>query len=233
MRLILALALALIAPLAAAYDCLPTTVATPLATGTATVDVTTPAGTASAWWCLVPITAADVEVSKVEYAPQFFVVLNKYRSATQFAAAAARIGAASDPVAQARIEVAAATMVPAPGSQDAYDFAVLRRNACIALATKPYLVATLDDLPADYCGAAPVPPVTQPPPTTVWRTPATGRYTLYNTAGGKLTGVAPGAATPNAQCDGTAPQVLSGTSVYLPLLGGSPTVVTLCKAFTQ
>lgn len=68
----------------------------------------------------------------------------------------------------------------------------------------------------------------------VWRTPATGTYTLYTAANGKLTQIIAGRkATPNALCDGTAAPIASGTSTYLPLAGAAPSEFTLCKKAAQ
>lgn len=225
LRTFLATALAAFAVQAHALDCLPTTAATPLATGSPRLVVTTPAGEVSAYWCLLPRTA-DTPLSKVMYAPQLFVVLNKYRSAADFTAAVLRISLAADPYAQTKIEIAAATVVPAPGSQDEYEFKMLRFKGCQALAAKPYLVP-IDEMPPDWCGVAPTAP-SAPPEN--WATPPTGTYRLYTTAAGKLaTAIAGRIAGPNQTCNCAATKVASGTSTYCPVAAAEQTEVTLCK----
>lgn len=155
--IILAAALLLVSLPASAFDCFPSNYTPTPATGTATRTVTTPAGSADAWWCLLPATSSTPP-DKVLYAPQIFVVLNKYRSATLFLDSLSRIIAASDPFAATQNEIKAATIKPAPGSQDEYEFNLLAYRACQALATPPY-TAPIDPLPADWCGIAPVAPV--------------------------------------------------------------------------
>ena len=223
-RIAAATLLALCSIAAQAFDCLPSTAATPLATGTATRTVSTAAGAGDAWWCLLPI-RESTPAGKVEYRANFFVVLNKYRSATAFAAAAARVAAAAEPFAAVRNEVAAATVTPAPGSRDEYDFNLLHYRACLALTTPP-LLAPIDPLPSDWCGVEPVPPE---PIAGVWTTPAAGTFTLYTAAGGKLTGIVAGRKAPaGVTCDCTTP-VLSGSSTYCALANAAASEVTLCR----
>lgn len=77
------------------------------------------------------------------------------------------------------------------------------------------------------------PAASAPPPTLVWKTPASGTYTLYVAAAGALKSIVAGRkATANAACDCTA-KVMSGTSTYCPLVGAAPTEVTLCKQISQ
>lgn len=141
-----------------AYDCLPTSEATPLATGYGTVRVKSAAGEAAAWWCILPI-RASTPLGKVDYGPQFFVVLDKYRNVGGFVAALGRIAASPTPFDTLNGEVKAANVVPAPGSQDEYEYLSLWFSACTQLKNTP-LIFDNDPIPADWCGAPPVPPVT-------------------------------------------------------------------------
>lgn len=140
-----------------AYDCMPTAEATPLATGIGKVSVKSSAGEAAAWWCILPI-RASTPPGKVEYGPQFFVVLDKYRNVGGFVAALGRIAASSTPFDTLNAEVKAATVTPVPGSQDEFEYLSLFFSACTQLKNTPSIFDH-DPIPADWCGAAPVPPV--------------------------------------------------------------------------
>ncbi len=139
-----------------AYDCLPTSEATPLATGYGSVSVKSAAGEAGAWLCILPI-RASTPLGKVDYGPQFFVVLNKYRNVGGFVAALGRIAASPAPFDTLNAEVKAANVVPAPGSQDEYEYLSLWFSACTELTKTPYIF-DLDPIPAGWCGVPPVPP---------------------------------------------------------------------------
>jgi hypothetical protein len=74
-------------------------------------------------------------------------------------------------------------------------------------------------------------PPTLTVPTTVYRTPAAGTFTLYTVSAGKLSGIVSGRkATANALCNCNAAKVVSGTSTYCTLDAGPATEATLCKA---
>jgi hypothetical protein len=74
-------------------------------------------------------------------------------------------------------------------------------------------------------------PPTLTVPTTVYRTPAAGTFTLYTVSAGKLSGIVSGRkATANALCNCNAAKVVSGTSTYCALDAGPAAEATLCKA---
>lgn len=76
-------------------------------------------------------------------------------------------------------------------------------------------------------------PVASPLPVVSYRTPATGTFTLYTAANGKLTGVISGRkATAGATCDCTTP-VMSGGAMYCPLAGAPTNEVTYCVKVVQ
>ena|SRR5580765_7352303 len=157
------LVLALAAFPVCAFDCFsPDTLGYPIpfAVGSPASSVVTGFGQAAAWWCLLP-NSTYLEPSgaiKVRYSLNTMVVLDKYKSAASLSAAALRVASATDPRVQLDAEIKAATIIPAAGSDDEYQFRLLRYNACIALTTPPYSVP-IDPLPTDYCGALPLPPV--------------------------------------------------------------------------
>jgi hypothetical protein len=63
----------------------------------------------------------------------------------------------------------------------------------------------------------------------IWRTPASGTFTVYSVKGGALQSVVPGKKAPaSAPCDCTSP-VAVGSSTYCPLVGGNLVEVTLCQ----
>lgn len=67
----------------------------------------------------------------------------------------------------------------------------------------------------------------------VWRTPASGAFTLYATVNGVRTAAISGRkATANATCN-CASKIAVGTSTYCPLAGASVNEVTLCQKAIQ
>lgn len=184
--------------------------------------VTTDKGQAWAWWCTAPLPAGQ---TSVQWTRNVFSVLNSERKPAAFLAAAARVAIATDPLAQLNAEVAAATVVPAPGSVDEYDDKTLQYLACLEIIKTPYPIAgDWAPLEPSVCGAAPVPP--PPPPTAVWK--ATGG-SIFLSSAGKLTSVTARKATAGAACDATAAPIVVGLTTYLPLTGGAPNERTACK----
>jgi hypothetical protein len=209
----------------AGYACLPKTAITSLATGSPRITKKNTAGTVDAWWCKEAVSSSTTP-GKDSYKLERHVVLNKYRTKLDPLDLLDRVWAASAPVATANAEVLAAQVIPVPGSLEEFDYATLRRLGCLAAATPPYLVP-IDPLPADYCGAEPVPPGAQPE---VWRTPAAGTFALYTVVAGKLAAkVAGRIATANALGDCTRTKVMSGSSVYCPLATGAVDEATLMR----
>lgn len=222
--LLLFLTLWMIIDARAAFDCAPRTALTPAASGTAYIQVTTPAGRAWGYWCPLP-QSASTPAGKMVWAPQWQIVLNKFSTAPDPLSVATGIASAPDLVAAISAAASAAAVTPAVGSQDEYQYKLLKFNVCTALATPPYL-APLDPLPANYCGAAPMPPA---PVADIWRALGTAIYTAAN---GKLVAPTGTKASVGALCDGTVPAI-PGAVTYLPLVGGSPAQVTSCKKASQ
>lgn len=72
------------------------------------------------------------------------------------------------------------------------------------------------------------------PAGTIWRTPASGQFTLYVTDGVALKSLISGRkATANALCRCDTTKVMSGTSTYCALASGPATEVTLCRVAQQ
>lgn len=217
---------------AADYPCMPDT---PLMRmtgageiiGSKPIELSTPAGEITGWWCMDPITATTPP-GKVTFSRWYQWSLNRYRGHPDLRAAFKRVMAAQDLLAAVNGEMRAGSIPVAPGSQDEYEVKVLIRNACIALTTPPYLVP-IDEPPAGVCGAAPVPPG---PVAETWRTPGTGTFTLYTVAAGKLAAIVAGKkAAANAVCNCTT-KVASGSSTYCPIAAAPPTEFTLCRKVT-
>jgi hypothetical protein len=185
--------------------------------------VTTDKGQAWAWWCTAPLPAGQTTAT---WTRNVFSVLNAERKPAAFLAAAARVAIAADPLAQLNAEVAAATVVPAPGSVDEYDDKTLQYLGCLEIVKPPYPIAG-DWAPLDpaICGAAPVPPVL-PGPTGAWK--ATGA-SIFLSAAGKLTAVTSRKATVGAICDDTVAPIIVGLTTYLPVVGGPPNERTACR----
>ena len=211
---------------AAAFDCTPLTQATLHGTGTRAVLGSLPAGRWSYWWCPVGTPYADGKPSA--WRLQTFAVLHKYESLGPGAwlDLAWQVMNQPDPLATINASVQAGQIIPTD-PQEVYDFAMLKRAACLDAATPPYIADVLP-LPANFCGAAPTPPG---PTVTVWQVPASGS-TLYTTANGARTGLVAGRrAPPNATCDCTT-QIPVGTSTYCPLVSAPASEVALCKKVT-
>jgi hypothetical protein len=221
LKFILAGLLACASAQAFAFDCLPKTAITPTATGSAVFSGETASGEWWSFWC-PRVTAAG----EPYWLPQFQVVLHKYRSAAAVPAVVWAVTAAADPVASVNAILGGLSVLPVAGSMEAYDYAKLRYDACLATFAgpmpEPDLVAG-----ANPCGGVPVPP----PP--VYQTPVNGSLTVYKVAAsGKLGGIISGKHTvAGALCDCTV-KVMSGASMYCALAGGLPTEVTLCKKTT-
>lgn len=189
----------------------------PLGTGSPMLSVSTPAGDAYGWWCKT----TNPATGKLAYSMQSVWALKHFHNVVADSwVAVAHLLAASEPVVAVNAEVSAATRNPDAGSQDDYEVAVLKRNICIALTTKPY-VAPIADPPAGYCGAAPTPP---------WSVAPSGaspwRY-AWTRVGQKLTATA-GKATVGLACDCGDPLVLSGFPYCTFTGAASASVVTLC-----
>jgi len=223
MRQIFLLALALLcAPVQAAIGCLPVTIFTPfpIAMGSVTKSVETDAATADAWWC--PIYPDGV----LRYQVNVMWSLKKTKAAYDWGAAFIRIKAAPSMLDALNGELASNSAATAPGSQDEYEVNLVKYRACLALATKPYVVS-IPDLPANFCGVAPTPPG---PSAVTWLTPSSTTLKVYSNNSGKLgPAIAGRTAPPNAKCNSSVPQVKLGTSVYFPLLTGPLNELVLCK----
>jgi hypothetical protein len=148
-----------------AYDCFPSTWISPPGVGLPYRSTQTESANCKTWWCKLPARQGDLPL-KGYWAPQFFCYLNKYESLTNLAAAANRVGAAANPLAQLNTEVAAGAVIPAAGSADEYQFNRAVYLACKDLAANPPTGIVFDPVaPADdpnWCGTAPVPPTSSP-----------------------------------------------------------------------
>jgi hypothetical protein len=200
--------------------CAPKTARTPSEPGTIVVTGATATGDWSYYWC------PDVLPGK--WRLQVHAVLAKYRGSVPNPLGLVRQVLEAPALLPAiNAAVAEATIRPAMGSQDEFEFLSLVRAACVAATTPPPEMVPQVRVAVESCPAAPVRPGPQP---AVWRTPTAGN-TLYSSAAGRLTARISGrTAPPGALCDCTAP-VAVGTSTYCPLAapGSSPQEVTLCK----
>lgn len=216
--LILAALCALPLTARAQFDCQSKTVLTPNAPGTVERSGKTNAGEWSGFWCPAPVANG-----RLMWRMQVFAVLNKHKGSVDALAVANRIRTSADPLAAVNKELAAARIVPAPG-QDAYDYAVLKRTACLALIAPPLMVPELAP-PAGYCGAEPVPPV-------LWRVKTNGVLTTRPAralTNGVLGTREIARATVGQPCDITKPTYQSGADLWASF-GPTPTagVVALC-----
>jgi hypothetical protein len=175
-------------PSHATWDCMPNRVRS------ATVANV---GTGYAWWC--PI-ATNTTTGERFYKPNYGPVPTRRLNLARYAEASARVALADDPLAQARLELAAEPS-PAPGSVDEYELRALRHAACLELVKPPH-PTSMAPPSAGLCGAAPVPPQTSaawvvaPAPATASPpgTRPTYRYTAPATLavdGGRITQGAP------------------------------------------
>ena len=224
-----ALAFTLLLPLAAqAFDCLPRPWSIWPDETWRRVD--TPAGSAYAWWCELPQAPGATTIS---WRRQIFVVLAKHRDLVKWGAASARALAASDVMAAANAELAAAQVTPPPGTLDEYEGLRLAYLACSELAKPPYPAVFNAPLPADWCDAAPVPPavpVPNPPPPTQYVVSATQAFPLRADGTRSITPW-PSAPTPGEPCD-CAVQVIQFGSRFCKvprLTTNSTTVVAGCR----
>jgi hypothetical protein len=209
----------------AAVPCMPKTPNDMRAPGTVSAEGKTPLGEWAAYWCPggAPDAAGRPTWRLVKHA-----VLAKYRGSVQspFSAAWSVLNAA-DPLAALNALLLANEIIPAPGTQDDYEWRTLLFAACQAAAAPPYLGAPIDPLPVNYCGAPPVPPA---PVAALFRTPASGLFTLYTAAGGKLLAKVNGRVAPaNALCTCATNKVVSVNGTYCALDAGAAGEVTLCR----
>lgn len=167
------LALASPAPALAAWACLPSP-PMPLVSWTDMARVIKePTGNyVVSWWC--PVTVDGVAKLRVEQ----FIVLGKYVDLPKFGAATARVLSAPDSLAAAIGELDAAKVIPAPGSMEMYDAMRLQYLGCLGLVQSTPADTFLAPLPANFCGAEPVPPPPPPPPTTQYTVTVTVAYPL-------------------------------------------------------
>lgn len=212
-------------PARADYPCVADTpltrlVAAPQDIGSRPIDVSTTAGEATGWWCLDPITAATPP-GKVTFSRWYHHALNEHRGHPDLRGAFKRVMASANFLEAVNGEMRAGSIAVAAGSQKDYEIKVLRRNACIALNTPPYLVP-IDPPPEGACGPAPVPPGQVPD---VYRTPTTGSIPIYTYAAGRLTGVTVRKAPNGAPCNCTI-TATSGTKKLCSI--GLPNEVAEC-----
>jgi hypothetical protein len=171
-RILIAALAMLGAARALAHDCDPKeAAATGLQIGTPMRTVTTSAGEADVWWCqfTLPTTPAGM----VQWRTQYIVRLAAWKDTAKVVAAAGRVVAASDSIAQLKAEFRAGWITVTPGTMEHYEVLRLRWVGCRNLVanpppgTPPNWLKPADApsawVPTDWCGPAPVPPVITPP----------------------------------------------------------------------
>lgn len=209
-------------------DCTPTTELSPEGPGGPIVTHWSTLGYAASWWC------PSATQPNAWYRRTLAATWEEFTATVR--PAMGRILAAADREAQARTEVAAATMArkPAPGTQAECDLNKLLRDACVAFyaASRPPFPSGLSEAAIAEPGrCGPVPVCTPPAPAPEqWRTPLAGTLRLYTASGGRLVAVVQGRTAPaGAACDCSLAKVLSGTSTLCALSGGPATEVTTCQ----
>lgn len=168
-RLLIAMALLAIVTAAKAYECFPSGLLPQLGEGTSWRTTTTAAGYSKAWWCQLPARQGDLQ-GKVYWRAQIFPVHKDDQDLVKFAAAAARVAAASDPRVQADAEVTAAQAAVMAGTLKAYEYAQLIYTACkdlqlqanwppgVVFDPKPTGWVGAHVTEPDWCGPVPVLP---------------------------------------------------------------------------
>lgn len=209
------------------WPCEPRSWAAPAASASERVEVWSLKGHATGWWCVVPPPASAAS-GATYWRPFLWAGLYSFAPG-DWRAAAARITAASSPMAQARSEAAAAAASAPAGSVEACEHEQLLRQACAALHTEPYAGVPFGPAkfgPAEVasrcgdvraCAAA-------PPPSGAW---VTSGITAYRAAGGALAGTA-GRVTRGIACDCSRPLVIAGAT-YCPPAGAAAGVVAQCR----
>jgi hypothetical protein len=166
--------LALCGPAQAQMLCAPKTSVTPNEVGTIQVSGSDATGRWAYHWC--------PDAKPGFWRLQTFAVLRKYENTiSDPLAVVIGILEAPDRLAAINQAVLGATVIPAPGSKDEYEWRHLLWAACTSAQTPPeslvpHVVATVA-----MCGAEPVPAVAP----VVWKTPASGS-SIYSAANGKL-----------------------------------------------
>lgn len=205
--------------------CEPKTAMNPAAVGSAASSASSPTGDWMAMWC--PTGKVDAN-NKPTWSIASTAVLAKYRGlAAASPSTVLSVVTAADPLAALNTLIDTGRILPAPGSQDEYEWKMLFYRACQAAALPPYFGAPIDPLPANYCGNPPVPPA---PPVDIYK--AFGSLTLYTQANGRLTSVINGRKAPaNAECGCSVVKIPAAAAnlFYCPLATGPVTEVTQCK----
>lgn len=182
--------------------------------------VTTPVGKDRVWWCSKPSGTPDVTT----WVMQHFVVLDKHVDLVKWGASTARVLASPEPFLAAQAELDATRIVPAPGSQDEYEYRRLVHSGCLLLVTRPPDSITPPLTPA-FCAAAPTPPAAS-----AIKYASVGTGTVYSTLNGKIVKALAGRkAALGTTCDCQA-KIVIGASAYCTFTGAlAPTEVTTCK----
>jgi hypothetical protein len=180
-------------------------------------------GTWRSVWC--PTGQIDPATGMVVWTLYSHAVLDKYRtvSMTLVWEMGRMMVAAPDPLAELASAIKAREFIPPVGSSDRFNWESLLYAACLEnVRVNPAGLLNV----TNNC-KVPAPVVV---PVDVWRTPASGTFTLYTVKNGALSGIIAGRkATANATCDCAAGKATSGTSTYCALPGAPATEVTLCK----
>jgi hypothetical protein len=116
--------------------------------------VTTAAGEARGQWCMV---ATNTTTGQKVWVPRTHACIARLCDTRKALAALARIAASSAPSAQLDAEVLAATVKPAAGSREEYDYRVLHHAVCVKLYDSPPAGGSVV-MPTreQACGAQPV-----------------------------------------------------------------------------
>lgn len=199
-------------------------------TGSPSVVVVELDGAAGAWWC--PEAGGRFRAQTLGGLWKDQIALTT--------TIAPRVMKAVDPVAQLRTELATAGLAPA-GSAAECRIKQLTNAACVKLYQADLGPAypgkfTLVDAQT-RCGASPS--CVAPPPTTTWKTPASGTMTLYTVVNGLRGPAIIGRTAPTStECGCNRLQiklVVAGvTANYCPLMSNTlNNEVTLCRQVTQ
>jgi hypothetical protein len=214
-------ALVLFASAAAAHAqfmCAPKTESSPNEAGTIQVSEATPLGRWVYFWCPEPNTTNM-------WRWQSFAVLKKYQNTiSDPLAVMAGVLSAPDKLLALNSVVTSATITPAAGSQDEYDWKSLIYAACLSAGNPPSNMVPHVVKPAARCEVYKPTPIT--PPAGTWVTPTAG--TIFTYAGGKLTGVTGRKAVKGAICDCASAKAVVGTTTYCAIAGAVKTEVTAC-----
>lgn len=185
--------------------------------------VSTPAGEATVRWFRYANTSTPAGMWNWGYSRRVDLIECRLTTAKVLAAAGRVAAAISDPYAQFKLEIRAAedACFATAGTQREYEFHKLLWLGCEELRKNPPASVPAGWVPADWCKAAPQPPVV----VETWK--ATGG-TIFKYSAGRLTVATVRKATVGASCDLTPTRVVVGSTTYMQLTGGAVDERTAC-----